>query len=103
MKELIKNYSDKIEIVKQQQKKTEIKFSHSIKPHKGHTLFEINTITFEIKKAIFRTKDACYLKAIRGELFSKKDVIMNENCVYISALNEKNAFKKLFKELENDK
>lgn len=86
--------SDKIEIVNQQQKKNTIKFSHNLKPEKGHTLFEISLIDGSIKKADFIKKDADYVQAMNGNIIGKKEVLIKEGFVYISALNKKNALKK---------
>src|SRR5690349_9258703 len=60
-------------------------------PFKGHTLFEINCTTNEIYPAKFEETTA----EITGKVHRK--IIINENCLYISCLNKKSAFKKYIK------
>lgn len=71
---------------------TEKKFIGSIKPHKGHKLYEINVTNQEIKE-IKTTKTYDVSKG-----YSSSKVDIKENCYYVSALNLKNAIKK-FKKL----
>lgn len=55
-----------------------------LKPHKGHTTFEYNHATGKLNVAEIKTTDE-----------GKKFIDVKEDCIYISALNRKNAFKKL--------
>lgn len=57
--------------------------SRIIKP--GHTVYEYNYVTEKLEEA----------KMQKSKLGTRKAVIMNERCVYVSALNKKNAAKKL--------
>lgn len=66
-----------------------------ITPHKNHKLFELDLAKGTIDKAEFEQD-----KVIRfGSEVSKfkKKVLMKENCIYISAMNEINAVKKFLK------
>lgn len=96
---------DAIEIVTPVQEKKEISLG-SLSLHKGHTLFEINTKTGTINEAKFETVKVSinYLKEPdkKGylELFKhkkgfevRKKLIVLEDCIYIGALNKKNAIK----------
>jgi len=74
-----------------------------IKPHKGHTLWEIDLGTGDTRPAEYEQIDmelarlgtAANYKTIR------KKVITKPNCIYISALNIDNAAKKFAKQAKN--
>jgi len=95
MKETQKTYSDKIEIAKLAEVKTEEKFVKSFRPHKGHTMFEINVKTGDVKKAEFERTELSYEKALKNDFSDKKKIVMQPDCIYVSALNIQNAMKKL--------
>lgn len=93
MKELNpKEPKTELSVDKQQEKKETL--VGQILPHPGHTLFEINLGTKEIKPAKFETELVLDLNS--KDNFNKK-VIINKDCVYISALNRANVVKKLLK------
>ena len=81
-----------IETRKKEQEKKQTLLG-TIRPHRGHTLFSVNKKTLEIKKAEFEKQDASFY-------FKKqnKKVVVEENCLYIPALNKKNLIKKLRKQ-----
>ena len=81
---------------KEQEKKLE-KIA-TIKPHRGHTLFEVNMATGEILEAEFEKQDVHYHEVINNHNISKKKVITKEGYFYVSALNKKNVLKKLNKQ-----
>ncbi len=92
MKELELKAKQSHEVSIKQQKEKKHELIGQIIPHEGHTLFEINTKTKEIKEAQFSMIE----KNIAHNTFNikqVKQVIVNEDCVYISALNKKNAIK----------
>lgn len=100
MKDLDQNLvKDPTEVQAVKPIKKEHKFMGSMKPQPGHTLFEINLITGVIVKAIFERKDISFEEAKTKNYVAKSKVVMKENCVYISALNEKNAMKKFIKQV----
>ncbi|MBP9720571.1 MAG: hypothetical protein KBD02_04850 [Bacteroides sp.] len=78
---------DKLQVVQQAPVKTET-LMDSIRPFKGHTLFEINCSTGNIIAAEYEEINA----TLHGGV--KKKVIIKENCLYISCLNKKSALKK---------
>jgi hypothetical protein len=97
--------SDKIEIVKQQQKKQNLVLLNKIQPQKNHKLFECDTIKKTISLAKFQPPrtDLHYNEAIdfvnkkidlnNHKTVTKSKVLINPNCIYISALNSKNVIK----------
>lgn len=61
---------------------------------RGHTLFEIDTISGEISEAQYHIQSANY-ELLKGIAQSKiGSLIVKKGCVYIPALNKKNALKK---------
>lgn len=96
LKELVK---DKINIVDQKQQII-IQSVGAIKPHKGHTLFEFNVVTKEMRKAKFEEENIHFSDDLKKAIMHKK-VIKNKDCIYVSALNKINAYKRLFNDLIN--
>lgn len=89
---------DKIEILKQTKIEKERKLIRTIRPQKNHILFEFDLIKKEVRRAEFVKKnEISFEAAARGETSERKEVNGKEGCVYISAMNEKNAWKKFFK------
>jgi hypothetical protein len=85
---------DKIEITKQQQAEIQKVFDSRITPYENHSLFEIDLNTNEIKLAIFDEQPSIkWEDALKGNISVLKKVTKKENCIYISALNKKNAIK----------
>ena len=109
MNELKKKSNDKIEIVKQQQKKQTLLLQKKTILHKGHSVFEYNRITnkvvladYEPPKEVIHWQQAYdnYHKKVTNkiDIFNAQTrtiskVIKRENCVYIPALNKKNVIK----------
>lgn len=92
-------YKDKIELVKQAQQ--EYKHIGSIKYKPGSTLWQFNTETGELKPAKVIVKEQL-LWVSKGDCTKKtRSVIYENKCVYIWALNRKNAEKKILKVINN--
>ena len=89
---------DQVEITTQKEIEKKHVLLTTIRPHKGHTLFEINVMTGEVKPAEFETENANYEDAVKGNYSAKKSITANPGCMYISALNKGNAISKLKKE-----
>ena len=85
---------DQIEIVGQAEKKYEVKKLATINPHKGHTLFQIDIKNRTITVAEFEQQDVEMLKLNKNWTGVTKKVTVKPDCIYISALNQKNAIKK---------
>ena len=62
----------------------------SIRPKKGHKIFEFNYVTKDFNEAKYDLQ-------IKNK--GRKIIITNKNCIYVSALNKKNAAKKILKRL----
>ena len=92
MKELKQLSKDKVVITKQAQQEKQQKLVGRIRPYKGHTLFEVNLGNGNVMEAKIEEPVADYL----GRKLPKK-VIVNKNCIYVSALNVKSLMKKLVK------
>lgn len=81
----------KIETSIKKRKEAKHVFAGKIKPHGGHTIWEVNNETQEIVKAPYA--NATYY---HGEE-NKKEIIIKKDHSYISALNKKSALKKFKK------
>lgn len=68
----------------------------TIRPHSGHTLFEINAVSGDIAPAEFEVSTAVYSANSKGLV--RRKIVIKANCVYISALNKKNAIKQLLRQ-----
>ena len=97
MKEMsFKSKEETKEVRNVQQEKKQVLVGQ-IKPKRGHTLFEFNLRTKTIKKAEFEQSYIVFNKFGSKPNAINRKVMVAEDCVYISALNEKNALKKLFR------
>ena len=91
MKELELKDKEKLEVVANQKKQIEHQLVGYLMPYNGHKVLEINIETGEIAEAKYSNSS---YKAF-GE--NKKEIIIKDNFYYVSALNQKNAFKKAIK------
>lgn len=98
------NLKDKIEEVKQAEViKAKELFSTVKKMHKNHTLFEINIESGLIQNAIFDDLPIIEMsKEFKGYIRKKYKLTVKSDCVYIMALNKKNAIKIFKREYLND-
>lgn len=96
------NEPDKIEINVEQQQKKEIKLIGNQRKINGLTLWEFNHKTKELQKAKYSKVDIELrsLSTRAEDLVNRHKVVVNENCLYFQALNEKNAIKKINKKLK---
>lgn len=76
-------------ILHEQQQEKKVQFAGSLNPHRGHTLFEINKITGEIRPAAYQ--DIVLGVGPNGQPKVSRKVVMKKDCLYKSCLNEKNA------------
>jgi hypothetical protein len=94
MKEVEQQKETKIEVLKQTQKESERVLLGSLKPKKGHTLFQYNKVTKEITIAKFDAPPiAEWDKITKGFTKSRKELTVVKDCIYIPALNKKNVIK----------
>lgn len=75
-------------------KKNEYHLIGQARKVKGHTLFAFNTATKEIKVAPMVRK---VFFGFNGNMIYKTEVAVEKDCIYLQALNEKNAKKKLIR------
>ena len=85
---------DQLRTEQVQKKKNEFHLVGEEKRIKGHTLFCFNVVTKKIKVAPMVQK--VYI-GLDGSVIYKNNVTVEKECVYVQALNEKNAKKKLIK------
>lgn len=90
---------DKPEFVKQVQQ--EYKYIGSIKYRPGLTLWQFNTETEELKPVKIIVKEQL-IRTAKGDCTKKtRSVIREDKCVYMWALNRKNAEKKILRVINN--
>lgn len=96
MKEL-QEIDSKVEIVEEQQQRKEIKLIGRQRRVRGLTLWEFNHKEKTLQPAKFHKQDFAItaLSTSPEALKISNKVVVNENCVYVQALNRKNAIKKL--------
>lgn len=87
----------KIEVPAQHQKKLQLLSRKHFK--KGHTLFEFNFKENTIKKLVFEEDK---LVSFDGKKQKHKKVVIKENCVYIPALNVKNAIRHIHNKIASN-
>lgn len=85
---------DQIRTEQVQKKKNEFHLIGQERRIKGHTLFCFNEVTKKIKVAPMKQEA---LLGMDGSVIYKNNVTVEKDCVYVQALNEKNARKKLIK------
>lgn len=85
---------DQLRTEQVQKKKNEFHLIGQERRIKGHTLFCFNLVTREIKFAPMVQKVEL---GMDGNPVYKNNVTVEKDCVYVQALNEKNARKKLIK------
>jgi len=73
----------------------------TIKPQRGHTLFEVSRETGSIEEAEFEIMDIKFEDA-RDNRQVRKKVICKPGFIYVSALNKKNVIKKLNHEIREN-
>ncbi len=105
MKETQLQPKDQTELVKQTVQEKKSKLLGRVVPHNGHSLFELNVPKNEVKFAVFEVQEdtLSFAEAKAGKkAIKRKKVLMQEGCVYTTALNFKNAIKQFKKLLRRD-
>lgn len=96
MKELEGTKRDKTELQVQKQQEKKATLVGQITPHRGHKMFSVNTVTGFVKEAEY--DKTCETVYVIGQSNNKR-IMIEKDCVYISALNKKNAIKHYKKQL----
>lgn len=84
--------SDDLRIEQVVKKKNEFHLIGSQRKIKGHTLYAFNTVTKEIKVAPI---ERMMFLGFDGAVIYKNEITVEKDCIYLQALNEKNARKRL--------
>lgn len=100
MKELEVKVKEEIKIVKEVSQEKQLVLVNSIKPYEGHKCFEYNVLVNTLSFAKFMEVSISFEAAQKGEIAPLREVMTKEGCVYLTALNEKNAIKRLSKMFE---
>jgi hypothetical protein len=85
---------ERVEIIAQQQKEHQKLLVGKIIPKRGHAIWQINTETLEVSVPDYSNTVLEYEAAISKDFSRVAEIVILDNCVYISALNAKNALKK---------
>jgi hypothetical protein len=95
MKELNQKPQTIHEVVMQQEKQQEVELQYlfSLKPHRGHKVWEINTESLAVQEAEYIQERQIEF-GTNLEVFPPKKLVIQPGCVYIAALNAKNALKR---------
>jgi hypothetical protein len=96
MKELENHKSDKPEMHNIKPVVKEKKFITSLRPKPGQTVYQLDLTTMVITEAVFEN-EAVVVTRLGGQ--KKKDVSIQDHCIYCAALNFKNADKRFHKML----
>lgn len=86
--------SDDLRIEQVIKKKNEFHLLGSQRRIPGHTLYAFNTVTKEIKIAPIERK---MFFGFNGNVTYKNEIVVEKDCIYLQALNKKNARKRLIK------
>ena len=86
---------ERIELNVKKKQEIEYVLQGTIKPQKGHSIWELNEETGEIKKAEFKRNTAVY-----GAELPPKELVVKADYIYIPALNAENAKRKYLKNKE---
>lgn len=90
---------DKLEFVKQTQAETQKVKIGTLRPKRGHSLFEVNLKLKTICLADFnKTEVVKFEDAMKGTISVNKKVDIKDDCIYISALNKRNVIKVLHRD-----
>lgn len=94
MKEIQEQHKDNVKFEKPAISDKKLMLVNKQRMKKNHTLYEFNFKENTITPVKYHDGDvADFTKAIKGESLSKKRVVQQPNCVYVPALNVKNAIK----------
>jgi hypothetical protein len=97
------NELNRTELIERIKKEIDYVLLGSLRPQKGHKLFECNLLTGIVNEAKYhKRKDTIgYINSI--QYVETKKLIVQLDCIYIPALNLKNAIKKFNKEKNQNK
>lgn len=92
--------ADKVEILKQTSIEKQRVLHSRVRIKSGHRVFKFDLNKKELVEATFTVDNQIsFLDARKGLVSQEKEIDGEEGCLYVSALNKKNALKKIFKSL----
>ncbi len=91
----------KLHAEKQIEKQTKLVFR--MRPHYGHKCWQYNRDTQELSLAEFESQAIDFKAAANGEVALKRKIVVKDNCIYVTALNKKNALKHVNNQLKEKK
>lgn len=104
MKETISHDQDEVRNLNPEQIAKQPTFVFKIRPIKGHKVFEFNVLANTIQEAEFsKPAVVSFTKAQKGDLSARKRIDIKKGCLYMCALNAKNAIKQFRKKFPNMK
>ena len=99
MKELVDFKSEIKEICAEIPAKTE-KIVGSLRPYPGQKIWKLDLNTRLITEAEYEFGDIRFENAIKGDTSVRHKLLTEPGCLYVAAVNAKNADKKFFKMLK---
>ncbi len=99
MKEIELPVKDEIKVHAEKEQEKQTKLVYRMRPKQGHKCFQYDRDTNELTFAEFETVAVDFAAATKGNMALKKKLIVKENCIYVTALNKKNALKHVNKQL----
>lgn len=77
-----------------QKKQLHQKLVGRILPHRNHIIWKFNEYTKKLSRAEFRDEDETLLwKDYENGNWKRRSILIEQNCIYFNALNQKNAIK----------
>lgn len=95
-------FQERLEISQQQQKEQQKVLDGKIIPYPGQKIWEVNISTLEVKEAECTNPAMKYELAAIGDFSRIADLVRRDGCVYIPAINAKNALRKFKKNPHQD-
>lgn len=100
MKELEPFKKDKTELHAIKPDKRELKYLGTLRPQKGQRVWQLDLKSMMITEAKYEEGVADFKKVEQGDLSVRHKLVTQENCLYVCAINAKNADKKFHKMLK---
>lgn len=97
MKELEPFKKDPKELHAIKPDKRELKYLGTLRPHHGQKVWQLDLKTMIISEAKYELGVLDFKKAQHGDFSTRHRLVAQENCLYVCAINAKNADKKFHK------
>lgn len=100
MKEINTSNFESTEIVDQVKQEKKTVLVNRLLPKQGHKCFQYNVESNELTYAKFVESNIDFESAAQGNIVARRKVLIVDSCMYVTALNFKNAIKHLQNILE---